>query len=163
MMTYQIRKFLAKVLRSLLVVEIAGLVICVFTQVFSRYVLQNSVPWTEELARYILVYMTFTGTALAAHDNSHITVDFFVQILPTAMQRALHRIADLLMCVVAVVLLYYGWRFTDLSRETVSPALDQSMAWVYAAMPCAGVLMLIYGVLRLFERATPPKSVDPGI
>lgn len=163
-MTTLAREYLAKALRGLLVLQIFGLTVCVFAQVFSRYVLQDSISWTEELARYILVYMTFTGTALAAHDNSHINVDFFVNSLPSVAQKVIHVVSDLLMCVAAAILLYYGWRFTSLSQDTVSPALDQSMAWVYAAMPFAGVLMLFYGVIRLFERAgSPLKSVDPGM
>ena len=155
--------YLAKALRWLLVLEMVGLVICVSTQVFSRYVLGASVPWTEELARYVLVYLTFTGTALAAHENSHIRVDFVVEALPRALRRPLYLLSDLLMCVAAAILLYYGWRFAYLAKNTVSPAIDQSMAWVYAAMPCAGLLMLVYGLRRLFERSAPPKEIDPAV
>lgn len=154
---------LANALRWLLVIEMVALVICVSTQVFSRYVLGASVPWTEELARYVLVYLTFTGTALAAHENSHIRVDFVVEALPRFLRRPLYLMADLLMCVAAAILLYYGCRFTYLAKNTISPAIDQSMAWVYAAMPCAGLLMLMYGLRRLFDRSTPPKEIDPAV
>lgn len=139
---------LAKFLRWMIVAEMVALVVAVFTQVFSRYILNSSVPWTEEVARYILVYLTFTGGALAVYENTHLRVDVLLDACPPLIERGLRALSGILMAVTAILLIYYGARFTYLARGTISPAIDQPMAWVYAIMPLAGVLMLVYALLQ---------------
>lgn len=68
----------------------------VFLQFFSRYVLNDSIGWTEEIARYLLIGVTFVGAALAVRKNSHIAVEFFYRYLPGAWGRALSTLVDLL-------------------------------------------------------------------
>ena len=73
-----------------------GLAGVVFLQFFSRYVLNDSIGWTEEIARYLLVLVTFVGAALAVRKNSHIAVEFFYRYLPGAWGRTLSTLVDLL-------------------------------------------------------------------
>ncbi len=68
----------------------------VFLQFFSRYVLNDSIGWTEEIARYLLIGVTFAGAALAVRKNSHITVEFFYRYLPGAWGRGFSTLVDLL-------------------------------------------------------------------
>ncbi|GAB4372058.1 MAG: TRAP transporter small permease [Kiloniellaceae bacterium] len=68
----------------------------VFLQFFSRYVLNDSIGWTEEIARYLLVLVTFVGAALAVRKNSHIAVEFFYRYLPGAAGRTCSTLVDLL-------------------------------------------------------------------
>ncbi|GAB4394137.1 MAG: TRAP transporter small permease [Kiloniellaceae bacterium] len=73
-----------------------GLAGVVFLQFFSRYVLNDSIGWTEEIARYLLVLVTFVGAALAVRKNSHIAVEFFYRYLPGAWGRVCSTLVDLL-------------------------------------------------------------------
>ncbi|MGF1631404.1 MAG: TRAP transporter small permease [Kiloniellaceae bacterium] len=68
----------------------------VFLQFFSRYVMNDSIGWTEEIARYLLIVVTFAGAALAARKNSHIAVEFFYRYLPGAWGRVFSTLVDLL-------------------------------------------------------------------
>ena len=68
----------------------------VFHQFFTRYALNNSASWTEEIARYLLVATVFVGAAIGVAKNNHIQVDFFYRYLPTAMGRAMAVLVDLL-------------------------------------------------------------------
>lgn len=68
----------------------------VFLQFFSRYVLNDSIGWTEEIARYLLIGVTFVGAGLAVRKNSHIAVEFFYRYLPGAWGRAFSTLVDLL-------------------------------------------------------------------
>ena len=140
---------MARVLRWLLIVLMVAMTAAIFTQVFSRYVLQDSIPWTEEVARYILVYITFVGGALAVFENTHLKVELVVDLLSPRWQRGLHLFSASLIAMTAILLIYYGGRFTWLSRNTISPAIDQPLSWIYAVMPLAGVLMLIFAVLQI--------------
>lgn len=68
----------------------------VFLQFFSRYVMNDSIGWTEEIARYLLVLVTFVGAALAVRKNTHIAVEFFYRYLPGAGGRVCSTLVDLL-------------------------------------------------------------------
>ena len=64
----------------------------VFTQFFTRYVLNNSASWTEEIARYLLVGAVFVGAGIGVAKNNHIQVDLLYRYLPQcAATRAVHR------------------------------------------------------------------------
>jgi TRAP-type C4-dicarboxylate transport system permease small subunit len=68
----------------------------VFYQFFTRYVLNDSASWTEEIARYLLIATVFTGAAIGVAKNNHIQVDFFYRHMPRAMGRWLSRLVDVL-------------------------------------------------------------------
>lgn len=61
----------------------------VFYQFFTRYVLNNSASWTEEIARYLLIGTVFVGAAIGVAKNNHIQVDFFYRFMPQPLTRAL--------------------------------------------------------------------------
>ena len=73
-----------------------ALAVVVFLQFFSRYVLNDSIGWTEEVARYLLIAVTFTGAVMAVRKSSHIAVEFFYRYLPGAWGRACSTLVDLL-------------------------------------------------------------------
>ena len=66
----------------------------VFYQFFTRYVLNNSASWTEEIARYFLIAMVFVGAAIGVGKNNHIQVDFFYKFMPARMARLLSITVD---------------------------------------------------------------------
>lgn len=68
----------------------------VFYQFFTRYVLNNSASWTEEIARYLLIATVFTGAAIGVAKNNHIQVDFFYRFMPKALSRWLALLVDVL-------------------------------------------------------------------
>ncbi len=79
----------------------------VFYQFFTRYVLNNSASWTEEIARYFLIGIVFMGAAIGVGKNNHIQVDFFYRFMPAGLARILATVVDLLriaFCIAAVVL-----------------------------------------------------------
>lgn len=68
----------------------------VFTQFFTRYVLNDSASWTEEIARYLLIGTVFVGASIGVAKNNHIQVDFLYRYLPAAFAKWLSRLVDLL-------------------------------------------------------------------
>ncbi len=70
--------------------------VTVFYQFFTRYVLNDSAAWTEEIARYLLIGTVFTGAAIGVAKNNHIQVDFFYRHMPPALGRWMSRLVDVL-------------------------------------------------------------------
>lgn len=126
------------------------IVILIFTQVLFRYLLNNSLNWTEELAKYLFVWMTFIGAACAFKDKIHIGVDFFVGLLPLKYQRYM-RMADIvLISFFSACATIIGYMWTIDVWGTLSPALELPIALVlYAAFPTGSALICILGIRQI--------------
>src|SRR3954463_5625528 len=70
------------------------LAVVIFYQFFTRYALNDSASWTEEIARYLLIAVAFVGAAIGVRKNNHIQVDFLYRFLPHAVNRALSTFVD---------------------------------------------------------------------
>ena len=70
--------------------------VTVFYQFFTRYVLNDSAAWTEEIARYLLIGVVFIGACIGVSKNNHIQVDFFFKFMPPRLARAMATVVDLL-------------------------------------------------------------------
>ena len=99
-------KRLGDFVESIAGVLLALVVVIVLLQVFGRYILQISLSWPEELARYVLVWLMIFGAAAAAASRSQIVVDTLLELLPTSVRRALEALAALA-GLVAVALLVW--------------------------------------------------------
>ena len=68
----------------------------VFYQFFTRYVLNNSASWTEEIARYLLIAVVFTGATIGVAKNNHIQVDFFYKFMPAWLSNFMNHLVDIM-------------------------------------------------------------------
>ncbi len=139
-------KLFKAVLSSLMVL----MVFCVTWQVFSRYVLNSPSSWTEELARFALIWIGLLGSAYAYHLKMHLGLDLLVHKLQPAsavlLKKILHFLAVLF---AAVVMVYGGIQLVMMTAELkqYSAALQWPMAMVYLCLPISGVMMILYAML----------------
>jgi len=137
----------------LLAILLGSLVVIMFIQVFFRYVLNNSLSWSEELAKYLFVWMTFLGAALCLRDKLHIGVDYFVSLLPVQIQQAVQRFNLVLITVFSGVVALTGFAWVVRIRGTDTPALGWPLNIVfYGALPVGSVLMVFYGIRQLVSQ-----------
>lgn len=148
----KMQRILSRMLRIVLTLLMGGLIVVVFAQVFFRSVLNFPLGGTEELARYLLIYITFLGGAYAIGDKSHMAIDFLLVKLPAGAQKVLLLLVQAILLAASAGILYYGARFAWLSRGTLTPALQQSIGWVYAALPIMGLLAILYLVPQIVEQ-----------
>ncbi|MDO9709897.1 TRAP transporter small permease [Paracraurococcus lichenis] len=105
--------------------------ILVFTQFFTRYALNDSVAWTEEVARYMLIVLTFVGSIGAVRRNTHIRVEALEQALPLPARRALWVLQDLIRLGFWAFGAWVGFDLADRMGVMPMDSLDASLAWVY--------------------------------
>ena len=106
----------------------------VFYQFFTRYALNDSAAWTEEIARYFLIGIVFIGAATSVRKNNHIQVDFFYHVLPRRLMRVMSTIVDavrIAFCLTCVVLTWLLMQRIGASRMAV---VELPMGIVYAAV-----------------------------
>lgn len=119
------------------------LALTVFVQFFTRYVLNNSLAWTEEVARYLLICVTFVGSVLAVRKNSHIRVEFFYRWLPRSLGRGLSILTDLLQVLFYSVCAWISWKLVGIMQNQQMASVDWSMGWMYRVVLIGFVLMAL--------------------
>lgn len=148
---------IVKYIASLFLILLAILVVF---QVIARFIINFPLSWSEEVSRYIMVYIVFLGSALAVRYKQHISIDFLVEIVSPKNKKNLTNLILLINAIFFALLVYYGSLFTLAMYKQATPALQFSMAWAYAAVPIGSLLMLINTVAVFIETNT--KSKDGG-
>jgi TRAP-type C4-dicarboxylate transport system permease small subunit len=114
----------------------------VFYQVFTRYALNDAAGWTEEIARYLLVAVTFLGGAMAVRRNTHIQVDFLYRFLPTAAQRALALFVDAVRIAFFGYAVWLTWLLMQRIGSQRMAIVELPIGLVFGAMLAGFALML---------------------
>lgn len=118
----------------------------VFYQFFTRYVIQDSAAWTEEIARYLLIVVTFVGASMAVRRNTHIHVEFLYRYMPHAATRLLSTLVDLF----RIALLGYAtWLSVELvpkMHNLQMTVVDFPMSYVYGIVAAGFALMTFRAV-----------------
>jgi TRAP-type transport system small permease protein len=128
----------------------------VFYQFFTRYVLNDSASWTEEIARYLLIGVVFIGATIGVAKNNHIQVDFFYRFMPDRMARAMATAVDVLRIAFFAAAVVLTWMMMEkLGSNSRMTLIDLPMNYVYAVCLLGFALMTFRAVLvarRHFRR-----------
>lgn len=130
----------------------------VFLQVVTRFVINYPISWTEEISRYLMIYIVFLGSALLVRKTAHIAVDFLLEIVNPKTKKALNLVNLIISMVFFGILLYFGTELTIVVIGQATPNLQFSMAWAYAAVPLGALLMLMNALAVLFETIINGKN-----
>jgi tripartite ATP-independent transporter DctM subunit len=126
---------------------VAGLLIGTITvlvshQVFSRYVLNDTPPWSEELCRYLFIWASFLGACVAMGRASHLGVDSLVVRLPAGAREVLRHAVSALVAVFCGLLVWQGAALVPAMATQRSPSMGMSLQYVFAVIPIAAIIML---------------------
>jgi len=128
-----------------------GLAVIVFLQFFTRYVLNDSLAWTEEIARYVLILVAFLGGVTVTRKGTHIFLEFFYRFLPATFGKWL---AVLMVALTFGFWAYLAWLGVELAGKTrtkmASAEIPKSL--VYWAVAAALAVMALYSALWLIRK-----------
>jgi len=145
---------------------VLGLMLLVMTsavvwQVFGRYVLDKAPSWSEELARYLVIWMTMLGASAVLRSGGHITITALLDALPRNLARAVVLVRDLLLLLCALVLVWFGYQFAEINGFQSSAAFEVPMSYVYGSLWVgAALLIVMLGLSRLGRRGDWTRSGD---
>lgn len=129
------------------------LVVDVFLGVWSRYVLQATFQWYDEVARLCFVWMVFLGAASAVRRGAHFRLHLLIDRLGPGPRRATDLVVGVLVVVFGGVLVAGGVAMWPVARRQVSDSLELSMGWFYGALPVGGTLMILFSLPQLWRLA----------
>ena len=107
------------------------MVVLVFLQFFTRYALNNSLAWTEELATNCLIALVFIGASTCIRKDRHIQVDFLYRYLPTRVSRVLASLVDLIRFVFLTYLTFLAWKYIELIGDEQMTTLNWPKNIIY--------------------------------
>jgi len=152
-------RLLDTVLKTVMVVLLVVLLGAVGANVFGRFVLNRSLPATDELARFLFIWVIFLGAALAHLHNEHIAVTLFVERLPKPLQRAVVVLQELIILVVVLFLLIGAQQVLVLSPGS-SPLLDVPLRLISFSVPFSAAIMGLISLYRIGVALRRPVEVS---
>lgn len=142
----------------MLVMATAIFIIILFT-VFSRYLFNYVLSWSEEVPRYLLVWIGFLGAALAVDCKDHIGFDYVFNKLPARAREVLTLFLNLGIALIGLIMLIYGIDFVKLFGADWMESIPYTNIWFYISLPISGALILLFvirqeleGILALLNR-----------
>ena len=123
----------------------------IFAQVVARYAFHNSITWSEELGKFVFVWMSFIGLAVAIRQNKHVALDLLLRKVNPQIKRIISILNNILLIVLAIAIIWSGLKMIGLPGRQFTPALQIPMTYIYYVIPASGILMLYYVVQLLFK------------
>ncbi len=133
--------------RWLLVVLLAAMACIVFANVALRYLTNDSLVWAEEVARHLMIWLTFLGAGLVLRFGGHIAIENLHDVLPGRAGQALRALIVAALLAFFSVMAWQGAIYTSLMRFQTTAATGISFGWVYLAMPLGFVLLIVHLLL----------------
>jgi TRAP-type C4-dicarboxylate transport system permease small subunit len=140
----------------LMVLCLAAMVVMVFGNVVLRYGFNSGITVSEELSRWLFVWMTFLGALVALRRHGHLGTDMLVSRLPLAGRKACFVLAHGLMLYVCWLMFRGAWQQTVINAGTTSAVMEASMAWFYASglvFSVLAALVLAHELWKFFTGA----------
>ena len=146
-------RLVARIEAGVIVVLVSCLTAVTFAQVVIRYGLGDSLFWSEELARYLFVWVSMIGAALAIRQGGHFGLDLLIRRMP-AFRPILAPVVTTVMIVFLAVVLKTGIDETRLASMQFAMTFPMRMQWAYLALPVGAGLMLFHLAIHLVRSPT---------
>jgi TRAP-type C4-dicarboxylate transport system permease small subunit len=152
-----------------LLLVIVGLV---FSNVVGRYFLHAPIRWSDEVAQFLFLWLSYLGALAALMGGRHYSFPNVINMLPANLRLAAKTVSDLIVLAMLAILVWGGVVLVDLLHHQRSPAIDLPVYYVYAALPLVSFLMALVIVFQIIARLrgarelgqdspNPPPSLDP--
>jgi TRAP-type C4-dicarboxylate transport system permease small subunit len=146
-----ISRIAERAVRYTLVAVVAAMTVIIILQVFLRYLFLFSLSWSEEVARYLMIWASFLGASLAVKYGFHIGVEFVVNQIPERRRKIITLAAKVSMLFFLVFFTIGGFQVAWAVRDQDSPALLFSMFFAYVSAPVGGIFMIIHLLNSMVE------------
>lgn len=145
-------RLIDRALAGTLIVAMISILLTVIWQVVSRYVLKDPASITEELSRFILIWIGILGAAYAYRQNAHLGFNLIVERQSLKVKRLLLTCVEIIVIIFCVLVMVYGGSelvSLTLELEQISAALGIKMGLIYSVLPLSGALIIAYALVNI--------------
>lgn len=133
--------------RWLLILILAAMAVIIFANVTLRYTTDASIEWAEEVARYLMIWLTFLGCGPVLRYGGHIAVENLQDALPRRGAMVLRSFIALLSLALFVFFIWFGMEYMSRTRFQLTPSTQVPFAYVYAALPVGMAMTVVHWLL----------------
>lgn len=158
----KLRKKVDKILFWVLVGLMAFMVLNVLWQVASRYIVRSPSSFTDELARYLLIWVGLLGASYVTGQKMHLAIDILPQKLEGKKERNLNVFINIVVGLFALFAMVWGGInlvYITLKLNQTSASLGLPLGYVYSVIPLSGLLIIYYSIANLFEKREDPEEL----
>lgn len=139
-----VKNFIDKILKAITVFLVGAICLVVIWQVFTRFVLNNPSSWSEEISRYLLIWITFLGGSLGLSNGSHMGLVMVTDRIRSEKVKAfIHAVAYLVCAYIGYIFIRYGWVYMQSGMRRTMMCCKIPLGYVYAIMPFSGVVIIL--------------------
>jgi len=147
-----IRNVLNKFLNFLGAVSFVAMVLLTCWQVFTRYILKNPSPWSEELVSYLFAWATLIGACIVTGERGHMNIPIVIDKMGENNKKYFHIIGEIIAFLFsAVILVYGGIQITTLAMGQLTSSLGVAIGIFYIILPLCGLINMIYSILNIID------------
>jgi TRAP-type C4-dicarboxylate transport system permease small subunit len=149
-----------KVNEWLVLLMLAAMTVVVLTNVALRYLTNHSLTWAEEVARYLMIWMTFLGAGLVLRSGGHVAITNLHDLVPDRARRALRVIVAILLLCFFAGMAWFGHEYMSRMGRQLTPATRIPFYYIYAAMPVGFLLLIVHFLLVLKAYVSTGGGID---
>jgi TRAP-type C4-dicarboxylate transport system permease small subunit len=137
---------------------VAAIAVLVTAQVVFRYAVKEPIVWSEDFTTLCYQWLSYLGAALAVRYRAHYGVDFVVRFLGPQFKAPLEWLEHAVVWLIALFMLFYGWRIVESSWVQMYPTLPFSVGMGYLVLPISGALFILMDLPVMLERRPPARA-----
>lgn len=155
----KIKHKIDRILFFLLFIIVVAILFCVTLQVFSRYLLNAPATFTEELVRFLLIWLGLLGGTYTFGVKGHIALTLLLDKFSLKIKNILNIFIDIIVLFLALfVLIIGGMKLISITHNQLSSVLVIPMWWVYSCMPISGVIIIFYQIYYIIKNILSIKE-----
>lgn len=156
---------LSAVVRVVILMMAAAIFVIIIVTVITRYGFNSVLSWSEEVPRYLLIWISFLGAAVCVDLKDHIAFEYLYQRFPGRLRAAVAVLINAAIFGFGWIMLLYGIRFVDAFGGDFMESIPFTNVWYYTALPVSGGLMMLYSLraqLNAWLGSARDLRHDPG-
>jgi C4-dicarboxylate transporter DctQ subunit len=150
-MWHKFSLLVSKIANGFVVLLLGMMSIVILLGVFFRYVLIEPLPWSEDLGRYLMIWIALFGVGVVMQNGAHVAVTVFVERMPNRLRLAFLLIAKALVLGFALAMGYLGIKLLLTMMPQISPTLHIRMRWVYMGFPFYSFFLAVSTLDKILE------------
>jgi TRAP-type C4-dicarboxylate transport system permease small subunit len=137
--------------RVFLVILMSVMVMDVLFGVSNRFIFKLTISWTEEVARYLMIWICLIGSTIALREGTHVAVNFFVMKCSEKTRKKVFFLNQILIFAFLVIPSAYGIQLCISQMKQISPATRISMFWPYLSVPTGCIIMMLHLIFLNYQ------------
>ncbi|MGI6732643.1 MAG: TRAP transporter small permease [Anaerovoracaceae bacterium] len=143
-----------------LVSMFAAMVGIIFFQVIMRYVFNNSLPWSEELGKFLFVWLSWLGISIGHRRREHIKITMLVDKVPYTLQKVFEAVTELVLIIICAVVIYYGVLMIGIQINIPYAGIKISTAWGYLSLVLGCFIFILRAGVYFVQAIKSIKQKD---